>query len=480
MNLRQKGLLRSKSYTPTQLKLIDKFIRVLKLEAVSDALFVELHKSNEPLMAFTDMMNYELVDGYLGLDADILTAISSTPASVRYKIYNKMLDNIETGVEVDDYEEVINEISSHQIIDTPFRHSVPIIAKTHGESGILDIFVSRKQTPEFIMRDITYRSFNETLGRRFALSFGVLCMKYENRRFDIYVCDKHVPDMEQSVDAGVFLTSPDPEIRNCMIAMFKKIFLDSLLRRQNDAPFTQYFTLDLANRNKKNLKFHKDSIVGMPNVNYFTLTYITKDPETIFKGPTLITTTRLSEIKKQCNLVVGHGTTIGLDNRVFYHATPLAEINQETTKIYNEVENNNGTETREQDHNKLDLDLLTIVAENTANADRLFFRSWYYDTPLDDSTLTTLISIDLDPVIEHEMRAQRGIPSTDYADADILIDDLLQTNTALGMRRRKSKKRKSIKLIPFILGNNVPKRAVNMKKRGRTHKRQRPKKTKLY
>jgi hypothetical protein len=488
MNQRQKVLLRGKSYTTTQINLIDKFIRVLDLNVYSEALVGELYNSTyEPLKAFTQMMNRELVDGHLTLSDDIQSTISSNPASIIYKIYDKMLDDIKNGIEIDDeYEErTINDIisshqiidtpndiiSSHQIIDTPFHHKVPIIAKTPvSESGIIDIFVSRKQTPEFLMRHITYRSFNKTLRSRFGLSFGVLCMKYEHRRFDIYTCDKLIPHMDLT-NARVPLSSPDIEIRNCMIAMFKKIFLDALLRRQTDAPFTQYFTLDLANRSKNNLIFHKDLAVGMPNVNYFTLTYITNDPATIFKGPTIISTTR-SEIKKQCNLVVGHGTTIGLDNRVFYHATPLARINQKETTIRVEVEREYNAVTREQDHSKLDPSLLTIVADNTANADRLFFRSWYYDTPLDDSVLTLLTSIDLDAEIEDEMRAQRGIPATDYADADILIDDLLQTNTALGMRRRrKSKKRKSIKLIPFILSNWAKKRTVNMKRKGRTLKR---------
>ena len=104
-----------------------------------------------------------------------------------------------------------------------------------------------------------------------------------------------------------------------------------------------------------------------------------------------------------------------------------------------------------------------MVAFNTENNARLFFRTWYYDTRPDDITSTHIISIDLDKELHYEMDAQRGIQTTDYADADILINDLLLSNTALGMRH-KNKTIKIIKIIPFILGNNI-----NQLKFNKTH-----------
>ena len=58
----QKQLLLEKSYTREQLDIMDKFIRVLSIEP--NIIVEELYTSkDQPLKAFTDFMNLELVDG---------------------------------------------------------------------------------------------------------------------------------------------------------------------------------------------------------------------------------------------------------------------------------------------------------------------------------------------------------------------------------------------------------------------------------
>lgn len=440
-----------------------------------DAIFEDLKTSRDPLLTFTNFMNRELIDGALTLDDsdEISQIILTKPAMIRYKIYDKMLDDLEGGVDFDtvDYKEVIDTISrEHQVIDTPFRHTIPIIATTsaRNESGIIDIYVSRKQVPDFIMSDITFRSFTKTLGNTVGLDFDILCVQYDGgNQFDVFTCDIRSVDSPIAIkDIKSYLASSDLEIKKCVMAILKKIFLDCLLRRQTDRSFKQYVSLSLWNRSKNNLKFHKDNVDGAPNIDYFTLTYITRDPTKLLKGPTLITSS-VSETKKQCNLVVGHGTTIGLDNRSFYHATPLADISQEKTMMRMPIEYYVGKPPllQEQDHSRFIPSLIIDVANNTTNGERLFFRSWYYDT-ITTGNLTHITSIVLDKEMYDEMTVQRGIQHTDSASAEHLIDTLLETNVALGTRRRKSKKgKKSIKLIPFILGNNI------LKKKRRTIKK---------
>jgi len=475
MNSEQRQILLENSFTSVQLDIVDRFIRITDMKNVFQELNVHV---NNPLKVFTEFMNHSLVFVAFDLDDEISQIILSKPEMIRYKIYNKMLDDLEGGVEIGmvDYKEIIDTISrEHQVIDTPFRHTIPIIAKNPiaNESGILDIYVSRKQTPAFIMRDITFNTFTNAL-RTYSssklVSFGVLCLTYDTHKIDIYTCNKRVtPTM---VFADIQDVISNPEMQKFIIAIFKKIFLDSLLRRQNNNPFKQYFTIDLTNRNKGQTGFHQDSSPDL-HIDYFTLTYVINDPSKTFKGPTIISHTETSS-KKQCNLVVGHGTTIGLDNRVLYHSTPEPHINQDETNTYIPYFKyfyDKKITIREQDHSRFNPSLLTVVAENTAQTDRCFIRSWYYDTPADDINLTLLTTIELDKELRDEMQVQRGITQTDYADADILIDDLLQTNTALGIRRRrKSKKVKINKLIPFILGNIPQKKAV-IKKRRRTLKR---------
>ena len=454
MNYEQKRQLIAKLYTSEQLDILDKFIRVLSIEPT--VVVEELYASTDPpLKAFTDFMNYELLDGNLGLDEDIQTIISKKPAIIRYKIFNEMLDDADNDIDIDsiDYKERIKSISrAIQVIDRPFHHKTPIIAKS-----LLDIYVLRKQTPDFIMRDITYHLFNIILNKFSSelISFGVLCLKYENERVYVYSCNKPIPDIP-FVDIGRFLSTAEPEIQHFIIAILKKVFLDSLLRRLIDHPFTQYFTLDLYNRNKGQIAFHQDSSPELPDVNFFTLTYITNDPAKVFKGPTIIShTSTETEIKKQCNLVVGHGTTIGLDNSVLYHSTPNAHINQDETILHTLLKPKQNpltsVATREKDHSLLNEPLLTLVEDNTANMTRLFFRTWYYDTPPNDITLTLITTIDLDKELYDEMGAQRNIQPTNYEDADILINDLLETNTAFGMKNKKKTKT----IIPFIIGNSI-------------------------
>lgn len=462
MDDEQKQQLINKSYTSEQLDILDKFIRVSSIEPT--IVVEDLYTSNDPpLKAFTDFMNYELLDGNLDLDEDIQKIISKKPAIIRYKIFNEMLDDIMADNDIDsiDYKERIKSISrAIQVIDRPF-HKTPIIAKSslHDTNDLLDIYVLRKQTPEFIMRDITYHLFNKilTMFSSGLISFGVLCLKYENERVDVYSCNKPISDIP-FMDIGRFQSTFEPEIQHFIIAILKKVFLDSLLRRRIDRPFTQYFTLDLYNRNKGQIGFHQDSSPELPDVNFFTLTYITNDHAKVFKGPTIIShTSTETEIKKQCNLVVGHGTTIGLDNRVLYHSTPNARINQEETILHTllvESKQNHlmtSVATREKDHSLLNEPLLTLVEDNTANMTRLFFRTWYYDTPPNDITLTLITTIDLDKELYDEMDAQRNIQTTNYEDADILINDLLVTNTAFGMKNKKKTKT----IIPFIIGNSI-------------------------
>jgi hypothetical protein len=472
MNSEQRQILLENSFTSVQLDIVDRFIRITDMKNVFKELNVYV---NNPLKVFTEFMNHSLVFVALDLDDEISQIISSKPEMIRYKIYNKLLDDLEGGVDIDtvDYREVIDTIiREHQVIDTPFHHTIPIIAKNvlQKESGILDIYVSRKQTPAFIMHDITFNTFTNAL-RTYSssklVSFGVLCLTYDTHKIDIYTCNKHSATMPF---ADIHDVISNPEMQNFIVAIFKKIFLDSLLRRQNDDPFKQYFTIDLYNRSKGQTGFHQDSFPDL-HIDYFTLTYVINDPSKTFKGPTIISHTETSS-KKQCNLVVGHGTTIGLDNRVLYHSTPEPHINQDETNTYIpyfKYFNDKKITIREQDHSRFNPSLLTVVAENTAQIDRCFFRSWYYDTPADDIKLTLLTTIELDKELRDEMRVQRGITQTDYADADILIDDLLQTNTALGIRRRrkskKGKKRKSIKLMPFILGD------TNKRKTHKKHKK---------
>jgi len=88
-----------------------------------------------------------------------------------------------------------------------------------------------------------------------------------------------------------------------------------------------------------------------------------------------------------------------------------------------------------------------------------------------DISLTHITTIEIDKEMHDEMRAQRGIQTTDYADTSMLIDDLLETNKALGMRSRKSKKGKKGKLIPFILGDNIGYKKTYNKKKRRTIKK---------
>ena len=115
-----------------------------------------------------------------------------------------------------------------------------------------------------------------------------------------------------------------------------------------------------------------------------------------------------------------------------------------------------------------------MVEDNTANMPRLFFRTWYYDIPPDDITLTLITTIELDQELYDEMDAQRNIQTTDYEDADILINDLLVTNTAFGMKNKK----KSKTIIPFIIGNSISLIKYNKKSHTKRANRMSKKKTK--
>lgn len=356
-----------------------------------------------------------------------------------------------------------NIIDPPSRVDIPFQYKTPIFAKAHDDTdGLQNIYVSRKQTAEFLMRDIRDEHFRTVISSTFIsgrASFGVLFMKYANDQIQIYTCNKPTDPSNYNDNIAIYVE----KFKLFFTAIFKKTFLDSLLRRQNNEPFTQYFSLDLVNRIKNFDLFHQDATDTI-HVNYFTLTFIVdedKHPECILKGPTLIPShSTYTTIQNQCNLVVGNGTTIGLDNKMLYHATPLSQISKYKTNWPHLVENHyldpKLVQTKEQDHRHLDKRLLTLLEQNTKNIQipRFFIRTWYIDNPPSDiridgpSIRMPIMSIDLDDELRNEMSTQRITPR-EYKTADELISELLQSNMALGVQVKHKRKNKiSMKRVP--------------------------------
>ena len=116
-------------------------------------------------------------------------------------------------------------------------------------------------------------------------------------------------------------------------ALISKTYIEQLFRQDSDKGFNIYIALDLyANRSlASSHMFHKDATPACPT-NFFTLTYLLKnngtkqyDPALLIKGPTVVTATDQPN-RTQSTLVIRHGSTIGIDNRVVLHATSDAIV----------------------------------------------------------------------------------------------------------------------------------------------------------
>jgi hypothetical protein len=202
------------------------------------------------------------------------------------------------------------------------------------------------------------------------------------------------------------------ELVNAVIyKAFLELFIQSNLR--DNVPFEYRVGIDIyANRNKAQANFfHKDATPSIPT-KFFTLTYIiSKDPNIVIKGPTIVTA-KDKPMRASVTPAVRHGTTVGIDNTLVLHATPdesvfiptrrprdwrLAEIpyQRETTQfMLSDTRNSadySGPElapdpaARERQIEKIQFD--------TRETDRAFIRTWYItDFPYDPEAHTVGIS----------------------------------------------------------------------------------------
>ena len=301
--------------------------------------------------------------------------------------------------------------------------------------GWAHIYLLRYQTPAILMKTINgltidvYTALNSNYFSNTTnglIGLGYFYLKYDGRgnmSAEIYETDS-IPNATESMGAGkptlttrTFqeATANVPGFTELVNAVIYKAFLELFIQSnlRDNVPFEYRVGIDIyANRNKAQANFfHKDATPSIPT-KFFTLTYIiSKDPNIVIKGPTIVTA-KDKPMRASVTPAVRHGTTVGIDNTLVLHATPdesvfiptrrprdwrLAEIpyQRETTQfMLSDTRNSadySGPElaadpaARERQIEKIQFD--------TRETDRAFIRTWYItDFPYDPEAHTVGIS----------------------------------------------------------------------------------------
>ena len=301
--------------------------------------------------------------------------------------------------------------------------------------GWAHIYLLRYQTPDMLMETLNgltidvYNALNKIFfdGKTNGLiGLGYFYLKYDGRgnmSAEIYETDS-IPNAIASMGGGKPTISTSdfqdatanvPGFIKLVNAVIYKAFLELFIQSnlRDNVPFEYRVGIDIyANRNKAQANFfHKDATPSIPT-KFFTLTYIiSKDPNIVIKGPTIVTA-KDKPMRASVTPAVRHGTTVGIDNTLVLHATPdesvfiptrrprdwrLAEIppQRETTQfMLSDTRNSadySGPElaadpaARERQIEKIQFD--------TRETDRAFIRTWYItDFPYDPEAHTVGIS----------------------------------------------------------------------------------------
>jgi len=292
--------------------------------------------------------------------------------------------------------------------------------------GWAHIYLLRYQTPAMLMETLnglTIDVYNALNDKYFGnatnglIGLGYFYLKYDGRgKLSAKIYDtESIGNATESMGTGkptiTTLTFQDAtanvpgftELVNAVVyKAFLELFIQSNLR--DNVPFEYRVGIDIyANRNKAQANFfHKDATPSIPT-KFFTLTYIiSKDPNIVIKGPTIVTA-KDKPMRASVTPAVRHGTTVGIDNTLVLHATPdesvfiptrqqrdwrLAEIpyQRETTQfMLSDTRNSadySGPElaadpaVRQSQIEKIQFD--------TRETDRAFIRTWYItDFPYD-------------------------------------------------------------------------------------------------
>jgi hypothetical protein len=219
-----------------------------------------------------------------------------------------------------------------------------ICSQVTSEDGWANIYLLRYQTPESLMRIYftlikkVYDSLNIKYfgGQAALIGLGYFYLRYDGKggmSAEIFDTDSIGSAMTAFGGGKPTLTTTqffeesrdNPQgfvklVKAIIYKSFLELFIQSNLRR--DVPFECRIALDLyASRSYgQSLLFHKDEIDSI-STQFFTLTYIIDGPDIIIKGPTIVTEKDMGQ-KASITPAVRNGSTVGIDNRIMYHATP--------------------------------------------------------------------------------------------------------------------------------------------------------------
>ena len=223
-----------------------------------------------------------------------------------------------------------------------------ICSQVTSEDGWANIYLLRYQTPESLMSTYftlikkVYDSLNIKYfgGQAALIGLGYFYLRYDGKggmSAEIFDTDSIEAAMtafgggKPTLDTTQFFEESRDNsqgfvelVKAIIYKSFLELFIQSNLRR--DVPFECRIALDLyASRSYgQSLLFHKDEI-GSISTQFFTLTYIIDGPDIIIKGPTIVTEKDMDQ-KASITPAVRNGSTVGIDNRIMYHATPGPEV----------------------------------------------------------------------------------------------------------------------------------------------------------
>ena len=213
-------------------------------------------------------------------------------------------------------------------------------------NGGANVYLLRYQTPEVLMATLSgltapvYNMLNEMHfdGRAQLIGLGYFFLRYNGKggmSAEIFDTDT-IPSAIASLPNKPLLTTTQffeagtnvAGFSDLVTALVYKSFLELLIQSnlRPEVAFECRVALDLyATRSPQQaLLFHKDESAGI-STQFFTLTYIIEDPSIIIKGPTLVAT-KDAPVKSSLTPAVRHGTTVGLNNKMFDHSSPGREI----------------------------------------------------------------------------------------------------------------------------------------------------------
>jgi hypothetical protein len=202
-------------------------------------------------------------------------------------------------------------------------------------------------------------------------------------RNEISCCNVNITDQVFQDDVQKYTVRPDilktllkenKDFQDFFLLLIKKTLYELYIRSRVNG----YFSIDLyANRHSSLANiFHVDSTDLLP-VSFFTLTYIVPNGA-IMKGVTVISREELpvGEKRHAISVSIMNGTTLGIDNRHVFHATPSTIINEPDA-----VPNNYIEETALVDTHRFTI--TRPIIPGTPNIDieskRSFIRTWYYE-----------------------------------------------------------------------------------------------------